>query len=157
MSSLSLHRKHPQHPDNYIIKANTGIIYVASCNKGQISGNYLYGGSNWGYGLLLSSSKRFNVYGNTIEQSAANTPDYAITESGTADYNFIHDNYLNMTTATAKITRVGANTIVTGNYGNYSLYLPSVKPAAPVAGMIYVNTTTGDIAVYTGAAWVWNP
>jgi hypothetical protein len=147
--------KHTTIQNNRIEKATNGCIYLSGCNKGIISGNYIYGGANWGYAIRLSSTKRFNIYGNTIEQSAANTPDYAITESATADYNFIHDNYLNMTTATAKITRTGANTIVTGNFGNYSIVLPTAMPATPVAGQMYCNVTTGDIAIYSGAAWIW--
>lgn len=93
-----------------------GSIELTTCNKGTIADNFVNGGHIWDYGIVLTNSWRFNIYGNTVERSKANTPDYGITETGTSNYNFIHGNYINMTAAN-RITVVGANTIIRDNFG----------------------------------------
>ena len=41
------------------------------------------------------------------------------------------------------------------NMNTSELVLPTSAPSTPVAGSIYMNTTTGLIGRYTGSAWVW--
>jgi len=54
------------------------------------------------------------------------------------------------------ITDHGTRTVFRGNYGWDEFTFPTSAPAHPVAGSAYVNTTTGDIAVYSGSGWLWN-
>lgn len=50
------------------------------------------------------------------------------------------------------------NISIMGNLGGVtcnSFTLPISAPTVPHTGSMYVNVTTGDIAVYSGSAWIW--
>ncbi|CAK0751038.1 hypothetical protein CCP3SC1AL1_1820002 [Gammaproteobacteria bacterium] len=56
------------------------------------------------------------------------------------------------------IGATATNIKIMGNVGDATcnaFCLPTAAPTVPHSGSMYVNVTTGDIAVYSGTAWIW--
>jgi hypothetical protein len=117
--------------DNKINMPVGRSIYLTGSLRVVISGNNMYGGSLWGNAVLLSNTKNVSCSGNVIMQSATNTPEGGIVESGTADYTYISaDNFIK--------TAILRTITGTHSWG------------------ILVNVTVGSIGIQrsTGTHWV---
>jgi len=125
---------------------NTDGIKVYLVSNSTIIGNVINSIITYD-GIEIADSKNITVASNIIR--AAN----GVRETGISNYNLIVDN--NVMSCTAKITRTGAKSIISSNLGFFTFQYPTTVPTDLVAGSCYVNTTTGDIAVYSGAAWIW--
>lgn len=132
---------------NTFIGGSRAISVSTGCNNITISNNICLDQSS--DGIMLYACKNITVTGNRCKTSGD-----GIQATGTCiNVNIVGNNCLGSTTPFNYAACTGS--ILSYNLGYFTVQLPTSAPATAEAGMMYVNTTTGDIAVYSGTAWIW--
>jgi parallel beta-helix repeat protein len=142
--------------ENNILKScgfsNSPGIQITACNFSIISGNNLYDNDR---GIRLYRTCNSTISDNIID---ANDATYGIYEdTAPCDFNSISfNNMLLSSTPTTSITilKASGNSSALFNHGCYKSMWTHLM-ANPIAGAQYCNATTGDTAIYSGAAWIW--
>lgn len=130
--------------------SSTVGITVQKGGYNQVNDNMFRGYDTGIVVEYLASSGKNVISGNVIHDS-----DYGIKIEGSTDYNIITDNIIH-SPGIEGINGEGSHTIINNNIGHGGVVIPTVAPDTPIDGSVYVNTTTGDIAVYDGSSWIWN-
>jgi parallel beta-helix repeat protein len=124
-------------------------VSISGFNNITIDGNKFYGCTD---GILMSTTSRNiiitdNKFGGCTD---------GIHFSGTPRYlTILGNDLLNCTTNAINYAVQPTNSYIALNQGSSSMQIPTSVPTYLIAGAMYVNATTGDIAVYSGAAWIW--
>jgi parallel beta-helix repeat protein len=166
--------------DNSIQNTELWGIYLYSATFTTISGNRITntGGTTTNDAIYLDSSDNTTITSNTIDDNSATTNNYAINIATTsADNNYLADNNI----WGASVNDAGTGTIyggqVTSATGSYllkpagtinlsqnvivaagkSLTLlggnTASRPASPTEGMLYYDTSTKQLLVYSNGKW----
>lgn len=166
--------------DNTIQNTELWGIYLYSATFTTISGNRITntGGTTTNDAIYLDSSDNTTITSNTIDDNSATTNNYAINIATTsADNNYLADNNI----WGASVNDAGTGTIyggqVTSATGSYllkpagtinlsqnvivaagkSLTLlggnTASRPASPTEGMLYYDTSTKQLLVYSNGKW----
>lgn len=166
--------------DNNIQDTQLWGVYLYNAAFTTISGNRITntGGSTTNDAIYLDSSDNTTITNNTIDDNSATTNNYAINiANASAENNYLADNNV----WGASVNDAGTGTIyggqVTSASGSYllkpagtinlsqnvtvaagkSLTLlggnTASRPASPTEGMVYYDTTTKQLLVYSNGKW----
>ncbi|HUT00432.1 MAG TPA: right-handed parallel beta-helix repeat-containing protein [Candidatus Thermoplasmatota archaeon] len=134
--------------DHNIIVGGTRGISLNGVNNNTIKDNQIAGSSS--YGISSNNGRSLMISNNKITGC---TPGLKFT--GTNKWLTVIGNDVANNTGTITYTTSPTDSTIALNLGSPSMTLPIYPPAYYVAGSMAVNITTGDIAVYSGAAWIW--
>jgi hypothetical protein len=155
--------------------ANNGLYLDASCTNITISGNtfdYLIGHGiySWGDTTLISGNNfrgippgfvtnkcavylREGATHNSIVNNFITNCERGINGATTdnPDTQIVDNTIIHITDASRALYNFGADDYISGNIGDLTMQMPLTAPTNPVAGDMWINTTTGFIMYYYGA------